>query len=319
MAITNDFILKGGLKGAEEAANNRLAAMDKEQLAKQQQAHDAQQNAADRDAKLAQLIKGDQLKREGIAGNADAAEQWAKKQGLKPGTYSMHPSESGYSIDPRAPQAPGSMLTPGQIEAEKTSAKKVADYEAGGGRSTSQKNIEQVASVEGDLKAGKRDTYDRKVGGLLNGYPTLMGAFAPAEKARRDKAYNAAMMLARQSDPNPTENQIRNIMGQIYDPSSDDSTNLERIQRFQQQQKGVDDQMETAAHNLRSTGFVMPGLAGNAPAAELQPVQQAPTNRDDKLRGLISPRQRETSTATDSKVVNGVTYDKVPGGWKARK
>lgn len=243
-----------------------------------------------RDAKLAELIKGSELKQQGIDANADAASKWAAAQGLKPGTYSMHPSESGYSIDPRAPQAPGSMMTPGQIKSEQVGAEKVANYEAGGGRATSAKNIEQVGSVESDLKSGKRDIYDRKVGGLLNSFPGLMGTFAPAEKARRDKAYNAAMMLARQSDPNPTENQIRNIMGQIYDPSSDDATNLERIQRFQQQQRGVDADMARSAENLQRTGFVMPGLAGQGRAAPQPQVQQAPSRGGDKLRQFLKPQ-----------------------------
>lgn len=250
-------------------------------------------NTEDHDAKLKELLTGKQMKQDAIDANAARADAEARAQGLKPGTYSSHISDDGYSYDPRDPKPPGYMLTPGQIEAERMGAKKVADYEAGGGRATSAKNIEQVQSVADDLdpksaSTTKRDLYDRKVGGLLNNFPSLMGAMAPTEKARRDKAYNAAMNLARQSDPNPTENQIRNIMGQIYDPSSDDKTNLERIQRFQQQQKGIDSDMSHSAENLARTGYVMPGLSGSGPSPSQPPVHRA--QKEDKLRSFLGAK-----------------------------
>lgn len=252
------------------------------------------QKQKDRDNELAKLIKGAGLKQEGIKTNQAAADEQTRRQGLKPGTYSSHVSDDGYSFDPRDPKPPGYMLTPGARAAEEAGAKKLADYEVGGGRATAAKNIEQVGTVEDDLKNGKRDAYDRKVGGFLNNtFPSLMGSFAPAEKARRDKAYNAAVNLAKQSDPNPTETQIKNIMGQIYDPSSDDSSNLERIQRFQQQQRGVDADMSRASENLRTTGYVMPGLSGNDRAPPQPHVQQAPAKGHDKLRSFLkgSPAQ----------------------------
>lgn len=291
MAITTDYILKGGLKSSDDAANSRLKMMDQERISGQKNTSDEQQTQMKNDAALAQLIKGSALKQDAIAQNQAAADQQARAQGLKPGTYSSHVSDAGYSFDPRDPKPPGYMLTPGARAAEEAGAKKLADYEVGGGRATAAKNIEQVGTVEDDLKNGKRDAYDRKVGGFLNNVaPSLMGSFAPTEKARRDKAYNAAMNLARQSDPNPTETQIKNIMGQIYDPSSDDATNLERVQRFQQQQRGVDADMSRSAENLRTTGYVMPGMSGN-PRADAQPhVQQAPTKGHDKLRTFLSPK-----------------------------
>lgn len=246
---------------------------------------DAEQAQAQRDAALSQLIKGHEL--------ADASKNamYDKQLEVAKDLRSQYGQEANIDagevkiggVDPlnallKRRELSQPKLTPAQTASETAAGKKIADYETAGGRATSAKNIEQVGSVENDLKTGKRDLYDRKVGGLLNSFPSLMGAFAPAEKARRDKAYNAAMMLARQSDPNPTENQIRNIMGQIYDPSSDDATNLERIQRFQQQQRGVDADMAQSAANLRSTGYAMPGLSKSSPAPAQPPVQSAPTH-----------------------------------------
>jgi hypothetical protein len=110
-------------------------------------------------------------------------------------------------------------------------------------------------------------------------------------------------MLAKQSDANPTEDTIKRIMGQIYDPASDDASNLERIQRFQQQQKGVDADMSRSAENLRSTGFVMPGLSHQPRATPQAPVQQAPARGGDKLRQFLkpsaAPQQRQGGTGLE--------------------
>lgn len=52
------------------------------------------------DAKLAELIKGSELKQQAIAQNQAAVEAQAKAQGLKPGKYSQQVSEGGYSVNP---------------------------------------------------------------------------------------------------------------------------------------------------------------------------------------------------------------------------
>lgn len=89
MAITQDYILKGGLRSSDEAANNRLQAMDRESLQKQEN-----------DAKLAQLITGGDIKKEHLANSARAGEEAAARQGFKPGTYAASATDEGYHIAP---------------------------------------------------------------------------------------------------------------------------------------------------------------------------------------------------------------------------
>ena len=78
--ITNDFILKGGLKAADEAANNKLKSMDEAEMRRGQQQADLNKQTSDNDAKLTQLIKGDELKRGGDRENFQLAQDYVAQQ-----------------------------------------------------------------------------------------------------------------------------------------------------------------------------------------------------------------------------------------------
>jgi hypothetical protein len=260
-----------------------------------------EEGQASRDAALSQLITGHQLADEAKNSMYDKQLQTAKD------LRSQYGSEANIDagdvriggIDPlthllKARELQKPQLTPGQTEAERTAAKKLADYEAAGGRSSAEQNLKQIGEVKSDLTAGKRDTWDRKVGGALSSFPSLMGAFAPSEKTRRDKVRATALMMAKQSDPNPTEKQINEIMGQLYDPSSDDRSNLSRLDDYENKARAQNAQMQQSAANLSKTGYSMPGIAGN-PAAKGIP-QEAP----------------------QTKTIGGTTYVKTPAGWVAQ-
>jgi hypothetical protein len=217
---------------------------------------------------LAKLILGDKQKADATARNQAAAEDLARRQGLKPGKYSISASDSGMSINPEDPLKNFLLpLTPAQEAAEKTAGKQIADWDAAGGRPAMQKNLDSLSGVEEDLSTNKRDAWDRGVGALLSGFPGLMGLVGSTEKARRDKARNTALTIARSTDPNPTEKQIEAIMGQIYDPASSNEDNLSRIQRFKLEQQQKANQMEQASQNYRKSGYA---TIGNAKPASAQ-------------------------------------------------
>lgn len=100
MAITNDYILKGGLRSSDEAANSRLKMMDQERIQQGQDAAAGQRQQSENDAKLAQLIKGSVLKQEAVKANAAAADQAAQAQGFQPGQYMSSASDEGYHNAP---------------------------------------------------------------------------------------------------------------------------------------------------------------------------------------------------------------------------
>lgn len=229
---------------------------------------------------LAQLILGGhqkkqqagleaQLKDEQINRNLATAQGLAAKMGVKPGKYAITANENGLNVNPEAPDPLRNLLmplTPAQESAEKAVGKQIADFDSAGGRPAMEKNLQALQDVNNDLTQGKRDGYDRIVGGALSGFPTLMGLLAPSEKARRDRARSTANNAARQSDPNPTQQQIETIMGQIYDPSSTNEENQARIQRFQTEQQQKARQMEQASQNYKRTGYATIGNASHAPA-----------------------------------------------------
>lgn len=193
-------------------------------------------------------------------------------------------------------------LTPAQEAAEKKAGAQIADYNAAGGRGAMEKTVGALDTVAADLvpqkdAAGnvvgpaKRDNYDRYVGGTLGDWPTLQGLFAPTEKRRRDAAWSTAHGLAKQNDPNPTEKQIKEIMGTVYDPASRNEDNAVRIARLQEEQKQKADQMEQASQNYRNTGYVTLGGPGIPSPAPIEP-QGGPEDDEGDFGDLYPENKR---------------------------
>lgn len=168
------------------------------------------------------------------------------------------------TMDPRAYQ-----LTPAQEASEKAFGKQFSDYEAGGGSSALNLNAEKIKGVLSQLQTGKRSVFDRVAGALVP--ESLQGLVIPEEKGRRDTIRSTAISQAKQQDPNPTEKQINQIYGQLYDEGSSNESNQQKLNDYLQQTKAKSAQMESAAQQLRKTGF---GTVGGVPR---QPIVEAPT------------------------------------------
>jgi hypothetical protein len=71
-------------------------------------------------------------------------------------------------------------------------------------------------------------------------------------------------------DPNATAQQVKDIMGQLYDPSSDTESNLQRIHDFYTEQSKKGNAIEEASKRYHKTGYATIGgggeLAGARPA-----------------------------------------------------
>lgn len=158
-------------------------------------------------------------------------------------------------------------LTPAQEAAEKNVGKQIADYEVGGGRAAADKNVRALEEVRQDL--ANRDMYDRAVGAAFGNWPSILGVVGSTEKARRDKARNTALTLAKQTDPNPTEKQQETIAGQVYDPASSNDDNDARLERFNTEQAAKRAQIEGAAQRYHQTGYGTLG-GGQQPARQPQ-------------------------------------------------
>lgn len=241
----------------------------KELLQGRSEAHDLKKQKAEQDFKQAELDREAQRAQEMYGKNPKAA--------IRYGDVTINPES-----DPlRGLLFP---LTPAQEAAEKTAGKQIADWEASGGRPAMDKNIQSLKEAQSELGGvdatgkpaeAKRDLYDQYVGGALSGFPSIMGMVAPSEKARRDKVRNTALTIAKQTDPNPTEKQIEAIMGQVYDPSSDNDANRERVDRFLKEQQEKAANMEAAAQNYDRTGYAtIGGVRPKTSAVSPQGTQQ---------------------------------------------
>lgn len=233
----------------------------------------SRENIAESDRKLRELLQGKQseaamaqLLAKGQQEQEAANVKAEREKGDLAALLGAHPKTSvkvgDYSVNPEPLTNPNFMrptLTPAQEQAERTVGKQIADYQAAGGKPAIEKNLQSLTEVQNELQGGKRDGYDRAVGTVFGTMPSLLGVFGSAEKARRDKARNTALTIAKQSDPNPTEKQIETIMGQIYDPASSDEDNLSRISRFHKEQTEKANNMEQASQNYNNSGYATIG------------------------------------------------------------
>lgn len=231
----------------------------------------------------------------------ETADETTRNQGMVETMAKSYPGRSvsasgsgGVSIGGKDAALRGLLqLTPAQETAEKAVGKQIADFESAGGRPAMQKNLQSLHEVQGELgPEGNRGRYDRAVGTVFGGFPSILGALDSTEKARRDKARNTALSIAKQTDPNPTEKQIETIMGQIYDPASSNEDNHSRITRFLGEQENKMSQMEQAAHNYHRSGYAtLGGAAPLSPQPNLGSNQQ-PSNTS--VRKQYSPSRNQT-------------------------
>lgn len=236
--------------------------------ARQQQTAESQ---ATHDAALKQLITGKQMDETSKVGMYDKQLQTA--QDLR-GQYGENVDVDagdiriGKNVDPiallLAKQAGQQVkLTPAQQAAETAGGKKVSEYMTGG-RASSQAAEDQMGDVKKELVAGKRDWYDKTVGGALQNHPGLMGAFAPSEKARADKVQQATIgALKAAGIQRPTQWEVQKIFGQNYDSTAPTELIISRIDAAAKKMAAMRTQAETEASNLGRTGYVTPGVGGN--------------------------------------------------------
>lgn len=272
-------------------ANNSVNAYEKAKGRQQ----DTEENRLTRDAALAQLIKGKEMDHDSkdtmLTRQIGEVERMrgvhgpdvpVNVEGVSIGSQESLLSKLIKQRDLNKPQ-----LTPAQESSEKESGKKLSAWEVSGGSPAMEKNLGNQEKVLGDLKNGKRDWYDKNVGGTLQALPlvgnSLMSIFAPTEKARMDQAQGGAVHNIKAVDSAPTQVLIDQTMTRAYDPRATNEQNAERVGTDLHTGKSTKAQMEQASDNLARTGYVMPGLAGQrAPA----PQRQAPTTPKTGLEQL---------------------------------
>jgi hypothetical protein len=317
-----DGLLPIWMRGAQE--NQEGSVHRAVQSSQQQAAHDAA---------LAQLIKGKQMDLENA--QSERAADLGDVKSLRELLGKDASITAGkVHIDPRMKEPTATvMLTPAQKAAETDAGKKVSEFK-GGGRESAASNIGQMQGVLNDIDTGKRDAWDRTVGGGLDHWPTLQGFLAPTEKSRRDTAQNAMLsMLHDAGIPRPTQWDIQRVFGQVYDPSADDATNKVRLQNAVSKMAQHKAAMENMVNQYDKTGYATIGGGGEltSPGAARDPQSddeagdggitdtQAQAAMDEAYSARpakqVAP-QGTNATGIATKTISGVTYQRLNGVWK---
>lgn len=273
MAITQDYILKGGLRSSDEAANNRLQAMDQERMQKAQQ-----------DAQLKQLITGKGL---------DTQENERQRQADLTDVQNLRRtvgkdaniSAGHVKIDPRVIE-PGQNLTPGQKAADVNFGKEYSDYVAGGGGEAAKKNLgllENVQSQLSDPNAKAPNLLERGAQALPD---SLRSFLTPKIKMQEDQVRSAIQGTLRQTlGAQFTEKEGEALMRRSYDPRMSPTQNLQKMKPEIDALKSQLSQKQRSAEQFERTGSLVGlGAAGRQQAPNNNPAPQAQPGRQKQIQ-----------------------------------
>jgi hypothetical protein len=166
-------------------------------MAPYQRTQQSKESQLERDARIAQLIKGQELNQQALESNINRAQQEAARMGLKPGKYSINATQGGIGVNPENDDFMRMMLAQqGRLD---TSAQEIS-------KRIQQENIPEAVS---SLKLAEKDLPRegeefKSVGGIKSLAPDFsvgalesLGIMPKGAKAER-AALEAAKLLPRQ-------------------------------------------------------------------------------------------------------------------------
>jgi len=250
---------------------------------------------ADADARLAQLIKGQQLEQEAAAQDLSNAQAMRQKYGPETDVAVGRARIGG--VDPlmsliRRRQLDQESMTPGQKAADVAFGKEYSDYIAGGGKKTVEKSMSQLQRAKESFKQpGAGNLLERGASYLPEALRTLV---TPESKAREDMVRNAIQMGLRQTLGSQfTEKEAEAFMRRAIDPRLSNEENMARIQMAIDELNQKAEEKERSAQLFERTGSLRGlGAAGQAARPSIPQVeQQGASTPQDKVT-VISPDGR---------------------------
>ena len=245
---------------------------------------DREAQRSQQDAALAQLIRGKELDQ---AGKQEMLTRQISEAERLRGQYGPEASVNveGVSVGARDPlqallrkrELEKPVRTEGQIAADKAFGQEYADFVAGGGIETANKNLQGLQTVQEKLKTAQEPTLLQRAAGYLP--DSFRAAITPEAKAREDEVKAAIQNTLRQTlGAQFTAKEGEAILNRAYDPRLSNAENLKRVQKEAQALKAQLEQKMQSARQFESTGSLV-GLGaaqGGAPSAPagLSPEQQ---------------------------------------------
>lgn len=169
-------------------------------------------------------------------------------------------------------------LTPGEEAADKAYGKDFADYEAGGGRASVEKNLGLLRGAIEEMRG--RGAKDRAGGtsGLFGN--TAMDVFNPEASSTRDKIYGAIQGTLKQVlGGQYTEREGQAIFNRAYNPRLSNEENIRRAEAELNALQAMADQKESSGKHFARTGT----LKGQKKSFGLLPSANAGTS-PEKIR-----------------------------------
>lgn len=274
-------------------------------MAPYNRAQESKESALQRDAALRNLITGKemdetgrvagdarqaQMRQEAIDANVGRANAQATASGMKPGKYSINAGEGSFSVNPES-SFPGIGtllgLTPGQEATDKDFGKDYSEYHAQGGNAGMKKNLQTVEEAVKDIE--NQDIWDQATGHLPD---WARGVVGPTGLAREQNLKGAVQGTMKQTlGAQFTEKEGKRVEDRAYDPRLSKEENIRRASKIANELRAQAAQKDAAAKHFQRYGTLKGFNAVNAAVSS-------------------DPGPLET------KVINGVTYEKVQGGWK---
>lgn len=234
------------------------AQKDKQQRVTGEQA--MEQQRADADAKLAQLIKGDEMKQDQYGRELQTAQdlraQYGPETSVDAGSVRLGARDPLMALL-RKKQIEQESLTPGQKAADQAFGKDYSEFVAGGGYAGADKSLKQL---EDATKRIPDPNFIQRAAGILP--KSVRDVVMPQSAAVEDEVRGAVQEVLRKTlGAQFTEKEGEAVMARAYNPRLPREENVKRVMAEAQKMRSAARQKQTAADLFEQTGSLV-GLEG---------------------------------------------------------
>lgn len=224
----------------------------------------------------------DFLTQKRVEANLGLAKQAAKDQNMKPGTYSLDVGDNQVSVKPQSPLIGlENFLTPGQKAADTAFGKDYADFQAGGGKTKVESDINRIQGIPQRLA-----NTDAATGPIIGALPKFARDIVSPESGaiQDDLELSIQNTLKQILGGQYTEREAHDLFARTYNPRLSEAENATRVNRLQTQLQGMLNDKDNSAKYFQShgtlKGYTPRGLG--ASSSPSQPAVKHPEQMSDE-------------------------------------
>lgn len=197
--------------------------------------------------------------------------------------------------------------TEGQSTVDKEFGKTYEEYVSGGSAATA-KNISQIQAIRAKLSKAPEPGFGGKTLGAL-APESVQKLLTPEKAALKQQADSVVVQGIKQILPGAiSDYEQKAMVNRVFDPALSNKENLQRLKAFETQLKDAKAAKDLAVKYYEANN-TLTGFKGKVYTIDdfLAP--------EDK-QGVEEMKAKDAGPTVETKVRNGVTYKKVPGGWE---